>query len=185
MMVLVTIMAAALLAIHSVSAEGVHLVVRATAWTSFAFFLLAFTAASNCVLLSNGFARWQRGNRRYLGLSFAYSHLIHAIAILAYVRFAPELFWQDRTPIGNIPGLVGYVFIALMAFTSFDRTAKLVGPRRWRLIHVLGVWIIWVDFTLAFGKRIPQGPAYAVATAIAVAALALRIAAIRRRRNQA
>jgi methionine sulfoxide reductase heme-binding subunit len=183
-MALVTAMSGILLTTHSFEVGGVHLVIRATAWTSFVLFMLAFTAAAMATLLPGDFSQWQRRNRRYFGLSFAYSHLIHAIAIFAYVRMAPDLFWQDRTHVGNIPGLLGYVFIILMAFTSFDATTRLVGPRLWKLIHGIGIWIIWFDFVAASAKRIPQSVTYVVPVVIALAALGLRVMAVRHQRRK-
>jgi methionine sulfoxide reductase heme-binding subunit len=182
-MAIVTAISGVLLVAISDPVSGVHLVIRVTAWTSFAMFMLAFTAAAMTALLPGGFSQWQRRNRRFLGLSFAFSHLVHAVAIIAYVRMAPELFWQDRTPLGNIPGLVGYVFIVLMAITSFDATARFVGPRLWKLIHGIGIWIIWFDFVAASAKRVPQGTGYSVPVVIALSALGLRAIARRRRRH--
>lgn len=183
-MALVTLMSCVVLATNSSAVGGVHLVLRSTAWTSFALFMLAFSAAAMATLLPSDFSRWQRRNRRFLGLSFAFSHLVHAIAIVAYVRLAPDLFWQDRTPASNIPGFIGYVFIALMAFTSFDTTARLVGPRLWKLIHGIGIWVIWFDFVAASAKRIPQSIGYAVPVLIALAALGARAVAAHHRRRK-
>jgi methionine sulfoxide reductase heme-binding subunit len=176
----VAVMSGVLLVSNFDPVGGVHTVIRATAWSSFALFMLAFTAAAMAALLPGGFSQWQLRNRRFLGLSFAFSHLVHAVAIVAYVQMAPELFWQDRTPLGNIPGLVGYAFIALMVATSFDATARLVGPRPWKLIHGIGIWIIWFDFVAASAKRIPHSIGYAVPVVIALGAMGLRVFALRR-----
>ncbi|MFV0643972.1 MAG: hypothetical protein ACK5NN_05650 [Sphingomonadaceae bacterium] len=73
------------------------------------------------------------------------------------------------------------MFIALMAITSFDGTAKLVGPRVWKLIHGIGVWVIWLVFMAASFKRIPDSIGYAVPVAIGLAALILRLIAAKRR----
>lgn len=183
-MAVVTALSAILLVASSFAVGGLHLVVRATAWTSFTLFMLAFSAAAMATLLPNGFSHWQRRNRRFLGLSFAFSHLVHGVAIIAYVRMAPDLFWQDRTPTGNLPGLIGYVFIALMAATSFDATVRFVGPRLWKLIHGIGIWVIWFDFVAASAKRIPQSIGYAAPVVIALAALGLRAVAVWQRRKK-
>lgn len=178
---LVTAISIAVLASDADLAVAAHRVVRVTAWTSFALFMLAFTASAAATLFPGGLSHWQVRNRRYLGLGFAFSHLLHALAIIAYVRLAPELFWLDRTPASNIPGLIGYVFIALMAFTSFDATARLVGPRAWKLIHGVGIWVIWLDFVAASAKRVPENLGYAVPVSIGLAAVALRLIAAKRR----
>jgi DMSO/TMAO reductase YedYZ heme-binding membrane subunit len=122
-------------------------------------------------------------NRRYLGLAFAVSHLVHAVAILLLLRWDAALFWTLTKPVNIVTGGLAYAFILAMAATSFDRTAAWLGRGRWRVLHRLGVWYIWVSFLVAFGKRIPEnGPAYWLPVVALIAALALRLAAARRRR---
>src|ERR1700730_4297384 len=72
--------------------EGVRMVVRFTARTSLMFFCLAFSAAALARLWPNGWTRWQRRNRRYLGVTFAASHGLHLIAIVAFAIMSPPLF---------------------------------------------------------------------------------------------
>src|SRR5712675_977628 len=62
-------------------ADGVRMVIRFTARTSLLFFCLAFSAAALARLHPSGWTRWLRRNRRALGVSFAASHGLHAIAI--------------------------------------------------------------------------------------------------------
>ena len=52
-------------------------------------FCLAFSAAALARLWPNGWTRWQRRNRRYLGVTFAASHGLHAIAIGCYAVMDP------------------------------------------------------------------------------------------------
>ena len=61
--------------------DGVRMVIRFTARTSLVLFCLAFSAAALARLWPNASTRWLRRNRRYLGVSFAASHAIHAVAI--------------------------------------------------------------------------------------------------------
>src|SRR5688572_25388522 len=62
--------------------DGVRLAIRLTARTSLALFCLAFTAGALARLFPGPFTRWQRANRRWLGLAFASSHAVHAAAIV-------------------------------------------------------------------------------------------------------
>ena len=61
--------------------EGVRMVIRFTARTSLVLFCLAFAGAALARMWPNAWTRWLRRNRRYLGVSFAASHAIHAVAI--------------------------------------------------------------------------------------------------------
>src|ERR1044072_8799276 len=81
---------------------------------------------------------WQRRNRRYLGVSFAVSHFIHLGAILALAALDRDLFWKLTNVTTIILAGAAYLFIAAMTATSFDRTATWLGPRKWRLLHLIG-----------------------------------------------
>src|SRR3981189_3943940 len=72
--------------------DGVRMVIRFTARTSLLFFCLAFGAASLARLWPNAWTRWQRRNRRYLGVTFAASHGIHAVVIACFAAMAPADF---------------------------------------------------------------------------------------------
>jgi sulfoxide reductase heme-binding subunit YedZ len=157
--------------------DGVRMVVRYTARTSLLFFCLAFSASALHRLWSSPYTRWQLRNRRYLGLSFAVSHLIHAIAIVCFAVMAPALFKDATTPASFIFGGIGYAFIIAMAATSFDRSARAIGRRAWRILHSSGVTYLWVQFMISFGMRIPGMPNYAWFLAPLLAVMALRVMA--------
>jgi len=135
-------------------------------------------------LLPGEATRWQRRNRRYLGVSFAVSHFIHLVAILSLALLDRALFWK-LTNIGTIV-LAGtaYLFIAAMAATSFDRSAAWLGPRRWRLLHLLGGWYIWISFAVAVGKRVPIDRFYWPMAALVLAAGMVRLVAMWRRNRR-
>lgn len=141
--------------------DGVRLVIRFTARTSLLFFCLAFSASALYRLWPTAPTRWQLRNRRYLGLSFAASHLLHAIAIGCFAVMAPDEFKAATSPASFIFGGIGYSFIVAMAATSFDRTTKAIGPRAWRILHTTGIYYLWFQFMVSFGMRIPDMPNYA------------------------
>ena len=130
-------------------------IIRATARSSVTLFLLAFTAGALWRFWPNPWTRWQRQNRRYLGVSFAASHLIHLFAILTLRRIA----------------------LAAMTATSFDRTARALGPRAWTILHTTGSYYVWLIFANSYISRAVMTPEYILPAVLMVAALALRIAA--------
>ena len=101
--------------------------VRATARSSFIVFLAVFTASSLARLMPATLTRALVRERRYIGLSFAFSHFLHAVLLVFYVRIAPEAFWVGRTPASNIPGSIGYALILLLVITSFKAPASVIG----------------------------------------------------------
>jgi len=170
-----------LLGAHAWYADGIRLVIRATARTSLVLFLLAFTASAMVELVPSEATRWQRRNRRYLGVSFAVSHLIHLIAIVSLASIDQALFWKLTNIYTIVLAGAAYLFIAAMAATSFDCTAAWLGPRKWRLLHLLGGWYIWISFAIATGKRVPLDRFYWPMAALALAAGIVRLVAMWRR----
>ena len=169
--------ALAIVAAHGGSVDGVRLVIRTTAHTSLLLFALAFTASATVKLWPGTFTRWQRANRRQLGVSFAASHLTHAAALIALASLDRPLFMSLTNPVSLATGGLAYVFIIAMAATSFDRAAAMVGPRAWRLLHTAGAWYIWISFAVAYGKRLPLSTFYWPFFAVVLAMLAIRLAA--------
>ncbi len=118
--------------------DGVRTVIRFTARTSLLFFCLAFSAGALARLWPNAWTRWQRRNRRYLGVTFAASHGIHALAIACFAAMSPPQFMEATNAASYIFGGIGYAFIIAMTATSFDRSAAAIGPRAWRILHLVG-----------------------------------------------
>ena len=158
--------------------EGVRMVIRFTARSSLLLFCLAFSAAALARLRPNAWTRWQRRNRRYLGLSFAVSHAIHAMAIVVFARMDPAGFMDATSPASYIFGGIGYAAIIAMSATSFDRTAALIGPRAWRTLHLVGGYYLWFQFMVSFGKRVPAMPLYAGFLVPLLVVMALRMIAM-------
>ena len=165
-------------AMRSFEVDGVRMVIRFTARTSLALFCLAFSAAALALIWPNTWTRWLRRNRRYLGVSFAASHAIHAVAILAFAVMDPAGYAAATSIASYIFGGIGYAFITAMTVTSFDRTAAAIGPRAWRRLHLVGGYYLLLQFTVSFGMRIPDMPFYALFLIPLVAVFALRMIAM-------
>lgn len=158
--------------------EGVRMVIRFTARSSLLLFCVAFSAAALARLWPNAWTRWQRRNRRYLGLSFAASHAIHAVAIVAFARMDPASFVEATSPASYVFGGIGYAMIIAMSATSFDRAAVLIGPYAWRALHLVGGYYLWFQFMVSFGKRVPAMPAYVAFLVPLLMVMALRLIAM-------
>jgi methionine sulfoxide reductase heme-binding subunit len=157
--------------------QQVRGVIRITARTSVTLFLLAFTAAALWQFWPNAWTRWQRQNRRYLGVSFAASHGVHLAALLTLYRIAPDEFLYDGIAITLIFGGLAYVFIAAMTATSFDRTAAAIGPRAWKILHTVGSYYIWLIFLNSYATRAMTEASYVPIALLLIGALVLRVAA--------
>ena len=158
--------------------EGVRMVIRFTARSSLLLFCLAFSAAALARLWPNAWTKWQRRNRRYLGVSFAASHGLHAVAIAVFARMDPAGFADATNLASYVFGGIGYAFIVAMTATSFDRTAAAIGPRAWRILHLSGGYYLWFQFMVSFGKRIPGMPLYSLFLVPLLVVMALRLIAM-------
>lgn len=130
--------------------------IRITARTSAVLFLLVFTASSAYRLWPGDLTKWVRRNRRYLGVAFAGSHLVHAGFIIASVILSSARFKAGvaRTPEAvYVLDTIAYGFIVAMAVTSFDRIANRMRYPTWRRLHVTGNYVIWLTFFVAYWRR--------------------------------
>ena len=158
--------------------DGVRMVIRFTARTSLMLFCLAFAAAALARIWPNAGTRWLRRNRRYLGVSFATSHAVHAVAIAAFAVMDPEAYAAATSLASYVFGGIGYAFIVALTATSFDRTAAALGARAWRRLHLIGGYYLLFQFMVSFGKRIPDMPLYALFLIPLIAVFALRMIAM-------
>ncbi|PJI49067.1 MAG: hypothetical protein CTR55_06760 [Pseudomonas sp.] len=157
--------------------EALRSSIRVTARTSFALFLATFLASSLAALVPSDLTRGLLRERRFLGLAFAFSHAVHAVLIILYVKFFPETFWHGRSAAANIPGSVGYLFIILLTITSFSYAVKLLGARLWKGLHSTGTWVIAGVFFLSFYKRLPMGSWYPLGFGLIFSAIVFKLIA--------
>ena len=149
--------------------------IRVTAASSMTLFCLTFSASSLHHFLSDG--RWQpvMQARRRLGLSFALSHAVHLLAIIALVEV---VFDGDYSQLGDIVGgSVIYLFIIAMAATSNNASVKLLGAKNWKMLHKTGSYLIWVGlFSSYLGNALETGDLhYWLYLGLGVVLLLLRI----------
>ena len=143
------------LAFFGVQAEGLHWAIRWSARFSAFLFLVAFLASSLQRSLHRPWTSALLRQRRYWGLAFAVSQLIHLALIFLAYRQAPE----TMGPVNGafLLGGLGYFFTALMALSSNDASVRWLGLKRWRLLHSIGMYLLWAIFfgtyVLGFGQN--------------------------------
>jgi hypothetical protein len=168
-------MIAAVVAVAGGGEDGIREVIRATARSSVVLFTAAFIASSVHRRWPGPASRWLLANRRYLGVSFAVSHLAHFLAILALAGWSFSRMARDAGVVVGILGGGAYLLIIAMTATSFDRTAAWLGPQAWRRLHTVGVYWIWTIFFVSFAPRAFQSALYWPFALVLVAALGVRL----------
>jgi methionine sulfoxide reductase heme-binding subunit len=182
-LVLVGGLCAALVSTLEPGTAEVRAVVRATAFTSAVAFLPAFTASALQRLWPGGVSRWLMANRRYLGLSVAASHFWHLVALVTLAVLLPT--FVAGIPMATLVfGGAGFVLLGLMAATSNDASQRTLG-RAWGWLHTLGVYVLWLDFTVTYAGPAVRSAFHAVMTLVFLAAAGLRAAAWSARRSAA
>ncbi|MCY7336492.1 MAG: hypothetical protein LH613_09830 [Chamaesiphon sp.] len=166
----VSVMVAGIWGFYGIDELGIRLSIIATARSSCLLFLLPFISSALTGIYSNQLTRFIRENRRYFGLSFAASHLWHAIAIIGLAIVTPSHYLEI-----SIGGLLGYLFLTLMVVTSWDTTASWLGEYRWRILHTVGAYYLWIAFIVAFGKRLQYGGIYYLFVGLLVGSMILKI----------
>jgi hypothetical protein len=148
--------------------ESLRRAIRWTARTSLVLFLAAFLASALRHRRPGACTRWLVQNRRYVGLSFAWSHLLHLLAIVALARWAPQAF-ADVPGVTLVFGGGGFVVVALLAATSNDAAVAWLGQARWSRLHRAGLYYLWFIFAFTY---LGQSPLLAAAL---VGALVVRL----------
>ncbi len=172
---LVAAMVGVILTTYGLTEEGLRVAVRATARTSVLLFLLAFLAQPMRRVRRNPFTAWVLRNRRYLGVSFAASHMIHLVVIVALTLSTGV----SPDPVTLYAAGLGYLLLAAMTATSFDRTAAWLGRVWWRRLHRTGLYYLWFIFLLQFFGAAPGDPLAALLSAVLIAALVARLWVLR------
>jgi sulfoxide reductase heme-binding subunit YedZ len=172
--------AAAEFLLQGLTEEYIRSQLRVTARVSLVLFLFAFSASSLESLFQNSFTGWIRSNRRYLGVSFAASHGVHLLFIFALAAWFPHPFLDQLNAVAIIGGGLGYSFILAMAITSFPAPRKWLGERRWKLLHTIGSYYLWLLFAQSYIPLALEKPAFAPVAAAILAVLMLRIIAAAR-----
>ncbi len=163
---------------------GLRGLVRLTVRVSFSVFIVVYAAAPLRKLFPSPTTSWLLRNRRYLGVSFAWAHGLHALAIALLALLLGDAF--EVEPATIVGGGLGYLLTAGMALTSFDRTARWLGPRRWALLHRAGLYWLWFIFALNWtAASLATSRFYLPFAALTWGAAALRLAALRAHRRAA
>lgn len=166
--------------------EGLKAAARYSGRTGLFLFAVVFAIAPLQRLAPGPALRHALSRRRSLGLAFGVHHMVHLLPLLAYLQAAGKELDPGRTA----GGVAGYALLAAMMATSSDAAVRAMGPARWRLLHRIGAWYLWVGFALTYvprlqGKVLDAGgspPIFVACMALVVGLGLLRIVAFARRR---
>lgn len=149
---------------------------RISAWAGLLMYLVIFVSRPLTQLGGGLVARRLVENRRYIGVAFAAIMIVHLVLLIILNGFVP-----------NVPGGLAYLFILLMLLTSFDGAVAALGPRRWRLLHRIGLYWIGVIFAATIVGGLIERPDSLVHLLLAflfLSAVAVRVSAFVKERRR-
>lgn len=179
-MVLTCIASATYLLTTGIDDESIKLALRVSGRVAFAVLLLAFVARPLQQLLKAPWTAKLLRNRRQVGVAFAGIHTAHLGLILMRASHVPEF-----GNFVNAPGAFVYTVIYAMLITSFSGPARAIGPKAWKVLHKLGIFVLFGAF---LDSQLPRSIeelelANGLLITMAAAALLIRIVAFLRRRR--
>ncbi len=165
------------------SPEALDSALRTTGRVAFVLLIAAFVARPLQDLLRKPWTAKVLRNRRQLGVAFAGIHTGHLVLILYKVYLLPDLALVD---IISHSGVVVYGFILAMLVTSFEGPARAIGPKAWKVLHKLGLYVLFVAFLMSQVPRTLDALEMinAVLIGLALLAIAARVAAFIQRRRR-
>jgi len=126
-----------------VNDDNIRLSLRLSAHAAFVVLLVVFIARPLRQLVHSRLTLALLRNRRLIGIAFAGIHTAH-LGLIFY-RASVVADFELRISESLLGGLT-YLVIYLMFFTSFDATARALGPKNWRLLHKVGLYWILAAF---------------------------------------
>ena len=110
--------------------------VRHSVQAAYPLLLIAMLARPLQQLLKKPWTAKLLRRRRLIGVAFAGAMTAHLILIAFRFWYTPELTYP--TP-NLLIGAGAYVMLYLMFITSFDGPTRELGPKRWTLLHRIGL----------------------------------------------
>lgn len=120
-----------------------HMISFSVRW-AVPFIFVVIAASSMPVLFPNDFTKWWARNRKYLGLVFAVAMAWQGAFIFQVSALHTDYYYSDIYFLRDeLEGSSGYIFLALMVFTSFNFSRRHLTPGQWKLLHKSGVYFLW------------------------------------------
>jgi sulfoxide reductase heme-binding subunit YedZ len=139
----------ALISWYGFSYRGVDIALRVSSKVSLVLFFFIFIASPLNNLLPSKFSLQLLKYRRQLaiifGITFLQSHFM--LIFLQFLMDSPRI-WDQISLSDIFVGGTGILLLILLLVTSFKRFALHLEPRNWKALHKIGLYFLWLVFTL-------------------------------------
>lgn len=181
--ILISVITAVIQHKYGLGKDGARIMVRITASVSMVLFMALFISSALTIYWQGKLSGWISDNRRFIGLAFALSHLIHGAFLTSLFRYGSEYFLSVVRWDTIILGGLAYILIFMMVITSL--WPSVMQRSTWlRPVYFYGMYYIWLIFFATFAERTYDKPAtYLPYALITVAALLFNIKAVRHNKS--
>ena len=181
------IILAGLATIGTSTPEAAEAMIRLSVQLASPWIYLAFVATALVQLFPSSFSAWLLRNRRYVGLSFAAGFGWQAVFILVLLGLHGDYYATVLHDTAEfISRMLSYLLLLALTVTSFFPVRRVMDPRHWRLLHLVGIWYFWAAIWVSYAETVMMGDTRVIAIVFVVAGLfvlTLRCAAYLKKRS--
>ena len=181
------IILAGLATIGTSTPEATVAMIRLSVQLASPWIYLAFVATALVQLFPSSFSAWLLRNRRYVGLSFAAGFGWQAVFILVLLVLHGDYYATVLHDTAEfISRMLSYLLLLALTVTSFFPVRRVMDPRHWRLLHLVGIWYFWAAIWVSYAETVMLGDTGLIAivyTVTGLFVLAVRFAAYWEKRS--
>jgi len=159
-----------------INEPSTRFLIQWTAKISACLFAITFSASGFAYFIKNSFTQKLIRLRPAIGLLFFVSHTFHLLFLIFLQQKFHPVFTLAKTS-SLIGGGLAYLFIILMAVTTFPYFKNQLSKVNWKILHIVGSYWIWIIFFRSYLRNVLDKDQYHILLAILVISLLLRTAA--------
>jgi DMSO/TMAO reductase YedYZ heme-binding membrane subunit len=157
--------------------ETTRILIRYSAKVSATLFCIAFVIGPIHYFLNTTFTKQLLSMRPNVGLAFATVHFYHLLSLIFLQQVFHPVFTLAKYS-SLFAGGMAYLFVLLLAITTFPNFKKRLSNKQWKLLHTIGAYWIWVIFFNSYFGQVQIKETGYFLFAFLVIVLLLRIALI-------
>lgn len=162
------------ISINGGSEDPVRIVIRYTARIAAFLFAIIFASSSVHHLIKSNTSASLVRYRPHLGIVFAVVHTLHLMS-LVYLQYKIHPVFSLAKSSSLFAGGTAYLLMYLMLITTHPGVKLKMSLRSWRIIHLIGLYWIWVIFFNSYFKKVVNHSEGYVLLALLSIGLVLRI----------
>jgi len=145
--------------IYGTEEEAFRVLIRESAKMAAILFAVSFCISSVHYFADSNFTKTILSFRAHLGLAFMVFHTFHLYSLI-YLQMHIHPVFELAKGVSLFAGSVAYVFMYLMALTTFPSFKEKLSKSTWRILHLIGGYWIWFIFFNSYFKNVMNKEQY-------------------------